>query len=164
MGVHRSQRSRAPTCAFCVFVTAFAGARGRAVVRRIGLCLGFLAAVAAAFRWVSTLCLVLCVILTVFVHLSCYLILNHMSRGGGVPSVRLYGSGRASRKTTVTVDRYDDRATWIVGAGTHVPTCGWTGARQADLVGAKVSCSGRLTATSVLARSFPHHYSYRPSH
>jgi hypothetical protein len=61
--------------------------------------------------------------------------------------VRLYGSGRTSRETTVVVDRYDDRATWIeVGAGTHVPTCGWTD----DLVGAKVSCCGLLIATGTL--------------
>lgn len=64
MGERRSLQSRAPACAFCVFVIAFAGARGRVAARRIGLCLGFLAAVAAASRWVSTLFLLslLCVV------------------------------------------------------------------------------------------------------
>lgn len=86
---HRSLQWRAPACAFCVFVTASAGARGLVVVRRIGLCLGFLAAAAAASRWVSTLCLSLYVL---FAYLdwirawsNYYLILNpqsHVTRRG----------------------------------------------------------------------------------
>jgi hypothetical protein len=45
-------------CAFCGFAIAFAGARGRVVVRRIALCFGFLAGVVGVFRWGSTLCVV----------------------------------------------------------------------------------------------------------
>jgi hypothetical protein len=48
---HRFQLSTVRAYAFCEFAIAFAGARGRAVVRRIALCFGFLAGVVGVFRW-----------------------------------------------------------------------------------------------------------------
>ena len=116
VGERRSLQSRAPACASCVFVTAFAGARGRVAARRIGLCLGFLAAAAAASRWVWTLLLFVVIVCGFdFVqvpHLD-LAILNHMSRGGA-PSLRLCRADRDEPPDEtlrgVTVDRYDDTA------------------------------------------------------